>query len=763
MSAHDSVGAGALPLEYSSFVDRRSELAAARAALGGTRLLTILGPGGVGKTRFALRLARSARRLYADGVWFIDLSGVSAAGSVADEVDRILELESASGDRFAPVAQCFASKRGLLVLDNCEQVVEECSLLIRRLLDASPGMSVVATSRAALRISPETVFILEPLQSSDADRTGLSPAVTLFLERCEMFLPDPTPADLTAIAEICERLDGLPLAIELAATRVRALTPAQILDRLAEPLALLTGGGRDVPDRQRTVRATIAWSYSLCTESERALWRRMSVFAGGWDLEAAEWMSAGTPGDASAIDVVQSLVEKSITKRRQTADGASFAMLDTVRMFGLEMTPADELDATRKLHRDWYLRRVAELEADWYGPHQTGWLSYSLRELPNIRAALEFCITGRDGQRAASLLITAWRVVWQAHGRMDEMRRWCIPVVDLESTPSPEICQVMTILGGMEIAQGDTDTGQRRLAQAAELAEQLGDAYSRAFERAMQANVGRDPEQALALYTEALALLGDTILIPARANLEERLVGIHDLSGHAEIAGRLREALIARAIRAGESFETAQLLQNAGRIAAQRGELENATSLLRQALSLAQNLDDAVLVALIEEVLARVAVDGQDYDRAATLLGMSHAIGGEAGAMTAAFPLDASLRPGIEDHARRVLGFRAYDSAFTKGKSLTMAEGIAYALGAQLSARSGGRTRTKNQNVLTARESQVVALVGQGLSDREIADRLVISNRTAEGHVANSLIKLGFTSRTQIAAWTARNEANPES
>ena len=174
MSTHDSTGVGELPFEISSFVGRRSELAAARAALGRTRLLTVLGPGGVGKTRFALRLARSVRRLYVDGTWFIDLSGVSAEGSVADEVDRILELESDSSDRYAPIAQRFAAQRGLLVLDNCEHVVDECSILIRRLLDASPGMTVLATSRAALRIRPETVFVLEPLQTFDAGRTGLS-------------------------------------------------------------------------------------------------------------------------------------------------------------------------------------------------------------------------------------------------------------------------------------------------------------------------------------------------------------------------------------------------------------------------------------------------------------------------------------------------------------------------------------------------------------------------------------------------------------
>ena len=758
MGVDDVVSAGALPLEYSSFVGRRTQLAAARAALGRTRLLTVLGPGGVGKTRFAIRLVQGVRRLYPDGTWFIDLSGVSAGGSVADEVDGILQLESVFSAPYEAVTQYFSTKRGLLVLDSCEHVLEQCSRLIRRILDESPEMSVIATSRTALRISPETAFFLEPLETAETGRAASSPAAILFMDRCETFLPDPTPDDRAAIAEICARLDGLPLAIELAATRVRALTPAQIRDRLAEPLTVLTGGGRDAPDRQRTMRATIAWSYSLCTAAERALWRRMSVFAGGWDLDSAEWMSAGSIGDEAALDVVQSLVEKSIAARRQSGGAVSFAMLDTVRTFGLELTPADERDATLTHHRDWYLRRLAELEADWYGPHQADWLAYSLRELPNIRSALEFCIAQTDGQRAATLLISAWRVVWQAHGRMDEMRRWCIRVIDLGSTPTPEICQVMAILGGVEVAQGHVEAGNRRLAQATELGEQLGDAFSRALVNTMRASVGRDPEQGLVLLAEALAFLGDASPIPARANIEERLALRHDRMGHTEIAGQMREALIARAIGSGESFETAQFLLTTGLIAAGRGEVEKAMSLLRQALSLAQNLGNPVTVAQIEESLAGVAADAQDYRRAATLLGMTHSIGGEAGPIASAFPRDAAFRPDIEDRVRRMLGSRAYTSAFTAGTSMTMAEGIAYALGAELTPRSAAETRAKNQTVLTSRESQVVALVGQGLSDKEIADRLVTSRRTAEGHVAKSLIKLGFTSRTQLAAWTARND-----
>lgn len=752
--------AGELPPEHSSFVGRRAELAAARAALGSTRLLTVLGPGGVGKTRFAIRLARGARRLYADATWFIDLSSVSAKGSVAGDVERVLGLEAASTDRYAAVARFFSSRRGLLVLDSCEQVVDQCSLLARHILDSSPEMSIVATSREALRISPETTFVLEPLETFEPGRAGSSPAAMLFLERCAAFLPDPTQADLDAIAEICERLDGLPLAIELAATRVRALTPAQIRDRLAEPLTILTGGERDAPDRQQTMRATIAWSYSSCTDEDRALWRRMSVFRGGWDLESAEWMSLALSSDVPVLDVVQSLIEKSIVKRRLSAGRVTFAMLETVRMFGLEMTAAAELDEMRALHRDWYLRKLAELEADWYGPNQAAWLSFSLQELPNIRAALEFSLSVRDGHLAATLLVTAWRVVWLSHGLMDEMRRWCVGVVDLDVPATREICQLMTILGGIEVAEGSSEVGHRRLARAGELADELGDAFSRALVRTVRAKVGGDPEHALALYAEALELQCGANLITARANSEERLASAHDMMGNAEIAGRMREDLITRAIRVGDSFETAQLLQNAGRIASRRGELGTATELLRQALSHLQNLRVPAVVARVMKYLASVAADGHDYDRAARLLGISHA---KTSATATASPLlETPFRSGIEEECLRMLGEHGFHSAFVEGNSLTTAEGIAYALGMKRPTRSGPETVRMKHQGLTRRESQVTSFVGQGLSNRAIAERLVISRRTAEGHVENSLIKLGLTSRTQLAAWAARNATDPE-
>ncbi len=758
MSPSDSVQVGGLPVEYSSFVGRRAELAAARTALGTTRLLTLLGPGGVGKTRFAIRLAQSVRRLYPGGTFFVDLSGVTSSGSVVDEVGRILGAPGFSADGYEAIARVLNTERGLLALDNCEQVVEQCAVLVRRLLDDCPQMTVVTTSRAALRLTAETIFVVEPLTTSHPGRGASSPAATLFLERCAAVLPDPTAIELEAIGEICRRLEGLPLAIELAASRVRVLTPTQILDRLSEPLTFLAGGVRDVPDRQQTLRAAITWSYELCTEDEQTLWRNMSVFVGGWDLESAEWM--GIESEAPLVlDVVQSLLDKSILIRRQVGDVVYYDMLNTVRRFGLEISPADDVLTARSRHRDLYIKRLAALEADWYGPNQAHWLSLTKRELPNIRAALEFCLESSDGAHAALTLIPAWRVVWQAHNRMDELRRWCAKLIELDSPPTSEICQTMAILGGFEVLDPDPEVGRRRLARAAEIAELLDDDLARAEVSIMTGVDGLDPEKVLAGYEAALAYEGGVNRFPARANIEESIALAHDTVGRTDVAGAMREKLIARAIRAGESFETAELLLQAGSIASGRGELDHATRLLRQSLSLAQNLDNRGSQARAEEVLAHVSALGQDYVRAATLLGIAD-LGNPIGAIASAFPGGASYRANIETRTRTALGTRAYDAAVARGEALSKNEGIDYALGVQLHASGGSKTRSGYAQVLSARESQVAALVGQGLRDAEIAERLVISKRTAEGHVANSLTKLGFTSRTQLAAWSARESTH---
>jgi non-specific serine/threonine protein kinase len=741
-----------VPPEYSSFVDRREPLAAARAALGETRLLSLVGPGGVGKTRFAIRLAEMVRKSFRGGEWYIDLTRVSATGSVSDEIARVLEIPRVHELGDEDIGRFFGDRHGLLILDNCEHVIEQCAALVVFLLSSCRELSILTTSRIELRVSAERVFSVEPFDTSSSS----SPAAKLFLERSVAALPDPTAGDRRAIDEICRRLDGLPLAIELAAARVSTLSPQQILERLAQPLDLLASRTRDVPDRQRTLRAAIEWSYDLCTPAEQAVWRRMSVFVGEWNLDAAEFMCRHDLGDESVLDVVQSLIEKSVVSRRSVGGSAYFGLLDTVRTYGRQVSGPDDLFQSRERERDWFLGRLKALEEEWYGPGQAQWLAFTYRELPNIRAALEFCLESKDVSQAATLTISAFRIVWQANGQVGEfLDVWCRRAIELGPVALPEYCQLLCVYGSFKGALGEADESERCVQLAARLAEQVEDPFTRHFilDARATAMAAGDKQTWARAMEDALNAQGGRNLFQTRSNLEERVASAHDLAGNIERAEGMRKVLIARGIAAGESYETSLLLLNAGIHAIWRHEPARATELLQQSLSLAQNLESPPAMRRAQEALAAAAVEGRHFVRAATLLGLTLQDDDAAGALWGTIPTLGPIRAEAVARSREALGERAYDLALTAGRSMTATDGIAYALGTELP-KSSSPSRSGQVSLLSAREGQVAALVGEGLTDKQIAARLVISPRTAEGHVANTLMKLGLTSRAQLAVWT---------
>ncbi len=740
-----------LPAEYSSFLDRQKPMAVARDLLATTRLLVVVGPGGVGKTRFAIQLAKTARGRFPAGQWYIDLTRVSAAGSLVDEMSGILGVPTDLDGGAEQLARFFGSKRGLLVLDNCEHIVEQCGDLVQSLLADCPGLTVLATSREALRITAERLFPLEPLDT-EGSASSPSAAAELFLERCAGVLQEPSDADRTAIEEICSRLDGLPLAIELAANRMRVLSAQRILELLSEPLPLLTRGLRDAPDRQQTMSAAIEWSYGLCTPQEQLVWSRMSVFQGGWDLAALEWMYPEDPG--STLDIVQALLNKSIVVRRQAGELVYYDMLETIRAFGSQKLSDEQLREARTLHRDWYLHRIDALSADWYGPHQAYWLAYARRELSNIRAAIAFSLAEGDATSAGRLVATAARPVWLANSLVAEMHRWLGLVVEAGTPPTMGACVALAFRATSLHFFGGRDEGQRLLAQARELADQISDAAIFAVEEFRIMALFPDVSEIVEMEN-LLAEYGSAYLVHSRTGSENRLAMAYDRAGEVDTANAFRERLIARAVKAGDSFDSMQLLFDAALAARERGEAENATALARRALSLALNLDSPRTIDRCVEALAWAAAEGGDHVRAATLLGVSFPEGDPAGAIVNSDPRLPPVRALTESAAVRALGRRAYDAAIATGRSMTAEEGHAFALGAQLP--SGARSpRSTSSQPLSPRESQVAALVGQGLTDRQIAERLVISRRTAEGHVASSLMTLGFTSRSQLAAWTSR-------
>lgn len=750
---------GVLPEERSTFVGRQHELADARAALGRTRLLTVLGPGGMGKTRFAARLAHTVSRLYKGNLRFFDLSAVSAGGSVIDHVATNISVEASGNDPAGEIAAFFGDVPALIVFDGCEHVLESARTLVRRLIDSCPRVAIIATSQGMLRLSTEYVYVLDPLPAPGKGVPLESSAVQLFLDRIRDVMPEPSASDLDAIGEICRRLDGIPLAIELAATRVRVLTPQQILERLDAPLAFLTRGDLDLPDRQRTLKSAIAWSYELCTDDERALWRLMTVFTGPWVLLSAERMAADYAWERPVIDVVESLLEKSILRRRRNGSVVSYSMFDAMRRFGFELSTPDEQLRAMTAHRDWHISVASKLEAVWFGPDQLYWLELTQRALPNLRAAIQFSIDQGDADEAALLLGLGCRITWIAHGRGDELRRWVLRVLEMPSPRTQMRCQLLALLCGLESSQGDLTTARRHLAEAERLAEGFGDPHTIAAIEGARGYMEPDPAAKVAAFERGLTVQGGVNQILTRTDLEERLADAHNRMGHTATANAMIASLVERANAAGDRYETSNLLFNAGITATARDDLDEAASLLRRSLALKQELDNRFGIAMVLDGLARVAVAGRDYERAATLLGAAQAIWGYVGAGATPFSRLSEIRPEMEDEARRLLGARAFTTAYRRGQNLSVQASVEFALGrsaAVAEARPLTYLTSGPMSPLSKREREVAGLVEEGLSDAEIAQRLSISRRTAEGHVAKSLKKLGLGSRTQLAAWSTK-------
>lgn len=750
---------GPLPEEHSTFVGRRAELASARAALGQTRLLTVIGPGGMGKTRFAARLAKTVQKLYRDSVLFFDLSTVPAGGSVVDQVATTLGLQTLGQDPARDVTGYFGDSRALLVFDGCEHVLESARDLIIRVLRDCAKVTIIATSQAMLRLSAEHVFVLDPLPVQAADGSFRTAAVQLFVDRIRDTHPEPNDDELRDIAEICRRLDGIPLAIELAATRVRTLTPSQIIERLDAPLAFLTRGDLDLPDRQRTLTSTIAWSYELCNEEERELWRLMAVFGAPWSVVAAERMAADKSFGQPVIDIVESLLERSILRR--VPDGAlmTYTMFDSIRRFGLEISAPDERERAMVAHRDFYVRALLRLEAQWYGPDQPFWLAFTLRALPNLRAAIQFSIDRGDADEAGLLVGLGCRVTWFAHGRVDEARRWVMQVLQMPSSPTPMRCQLMALEAVLESRQDDISTAMLRVEEAARVAQELGDPITLGAVETARGYIERDLNRKVAAFERALELHNGMNQQLSRSDIEERLADAHDRLGHTEVAATMVASLTARAAAAGDTFETSNLLANAGVNATLRGDHEKARTLLLRALELKQDLDHRFGLAIVQDALASVAAAGQDYTRAAVLLGVSQALWGHVGAGAAPFSRLAALRPEIESETRRLLGARAFEAAYRRGQKMSVDDGVDYALGRASTVRLASAAAATGSS-LSGREREVAALVAEGLSDKGIAQKLSISPRTVEGHVAKCLMKLGLTSRSQLAVWNAREAAS---
>jgi predicted ATPase/DNA-binding CsgD family transcriptional regulator len=729
------------------------------------RLVTLTGPGGVGKTRLALQVADELQNAFADGVAFIPLAAIRDSALVVPVIARALGVRE-GGNR--PITETLAAvlrhRHLLLVLDNVEQVVEAAPSLVR-LLSACPGVKALVTSRVVLHASGEHEFPVSPLEVPDpAHLPALGDleeveAIRLFLARAQAARPNfaLTEVNAAGVAEICRRLDGLPLAIELAAARVRVLSPEALLARLDGRLALLTGGPRDEPARLRTMRDAIAWSYDLLPPEEQALFRHLGVFAGGCTLEAIE--AVASPG-IDVLEGVSALVEKSLLRREERIAGEPrFTMLETIREFaGERLASSTEQELIWDRHLAFCVDFSKRAEVGLLGPDEYTWRRRLDADHANLRAALHWAAE-HDPVAALQIATALWRFWWVHPG---EGRMWLERTLADASDASLHLrAKALGAASILASFQGKFDHGTRLAQEAVDLAERSGDEAGRAWGllHLSFADRCRGNHQASAAYAEA-ALgssrgLGDD---PWSAFILG--ISLNRVGHEAFEAGRWTdaEAALHEALdhwrQFGYPWGIGIALAKLADVAQEQGEEARAASLFAQSLEAWATQD--IELATVETLtgLGRLATRHQPM-RAIPLFAAAEAIQRR---------INLSLAPALRARneqalaaARRTIGGEAFTEAWTAGQAWSVGETLAVAqsLAVDLStpARPSARSRLSSMPFdLTRRELEVLELAASGQTDREIADGLFLSPRTVHHHMASVLAKLGVSSRTAAVA-----------
>ncbi|WP_336212667.1 ATP-binding protein [Nonomuraea sp. LPB2021202275-12-8] len=753
-----------LPAEVTSFVGRRHEVAEVKQFLCTSRTVTLTGAGGVGKTRLALRAGAEVGRAFRDGVWLAELAALDGPGMLAQSVAEALEIRDRSASSpLRVLTEHLRDKQALLILDNCEHLVEECAVLAETLMRAAPELRILATSRQALGIAGEQALTVPalPLPAFGESRGSLdallrSDAVRLFAERARAVLPTfaVTEENRDAVAAICRRVDGLPLAIELAAARLRALSAQQLLDRLDDRFRLLTAGSRAVLPRHQTLRALIDWSYALCSDSERLLWERASVFADTFDLAAAEAVLAGDGiAREEVVDLVIGLVDKSILTREDHQQNVRYRMLDTIRQYGRDrLTASGQEAALRRRHRDHYRDLAARARAELFGPAQVTWFTLLNLEHANLRTALESAFGEPDGITDGLGMTTDLLYHWITSYYLGEGRSWFDRGLAADSEPSDVRARALWAGSWLAVIQGDIPAATAMLEESRRIGESLEDesilGYVALFS-GMVAMSGGHAQSAIKLYEDALARLCGTQDPVGEALSLIRLSLAHSFLDDSSLAIRLAEECLSVCDAHGEGWHRAYTMMALGVEVWLHGDVERAAELEKQSLTFNRSLGDTLGVGVNLEVLAWIAATQERWERAARLLGSLRTVWRSVGAPLGGYGHLAGYHDDCERRTREALGEHAFAAAVRQGSRLPYDESLAYGLEEEPAAEDGPAEPAP----LTPRETEIAQLVAQGMTNKEIAASLVIAQRTAEGHIEHILSKLGFHSRAQIAVW----------
>lgn len=679
---------GNLPAELNRFVGREDELADLARLLEESRLVTVVGVGGVGKTRLVTRAAALLEKRYCDGVWLVELSAVHDAGLLEHALVDALGLtdHTTRPPRAALVEHC-ARHRLLLVIDGFEHLVDACAELVRDLLRRAPRLRVLAAGRLPLELDGEATYPLATMTDTDALR--------LFAERAAAVRPGFRLTDRTRgpAEELCRRLDGIPLALELAAGRLRALSTEQVLQRLDDRFRLLTGGSRSALARHQTLRTAIGWSHELCAPEQRLLWARLSVFAGQFDLEAVEYICSGPdlPAD-SLLDVLSGLLAQSVVLREDSAVGTRYRMLDTVREYGADwLTATGDTDRLRRRHRDWFLGLATWCELDWFSPRQAEVAARVESELPNLRRAMECSLESPEEAHLAQYLAGTLWFLWVGCGRLSEGRHWLDHVLEEETAHDTSRLKALWVLGHVAVLQGDPVGAISALTECREEAERAGDATAAAYavhRTGCLALVTDDMERAQDLLHDALGRyreLGELNSNVLMAQVELAMaVGFRgDLDRAVVICEEVRDICEDH----GERWALSYALYVLAFATLQRGRPPRARELLGESLAISHAFHDLLGTVLTLELLALVTVVEGDADEAALLQGAADRIWPSVG-----LPLFGSAHYGAprarcEELARHELGEARYASGLRAGRELGADAVVARAL----TGRPGGR------------------------------------------------------------------------
>ncbi len=764
--ARPKLRSGNLPLEATSFVGRRRELAEIKKKLTTARLVSLVGPGGVGKTRLAIRIGTDLGRGFAAGAWLVALADVRDAGLIANAAVAALDLrDQAAMQPLQILVSYLEDKQLLLILDNCEHLLDGAAALVADLLRATPGVRVITTSREPLQVPGEHVVQVPPLELPPGDgsvtlsQLGHNEAVMLFIERAVAASGtfELTDSNQTAVVQLCRRLDGLPLAIELAAVRTRVLTAEQILERLTDRFALLTGGGRAALPRHQTLQTTIDWSYDLLSGGEQSLLRRLAVFAGRFTLEDVESVCTFDNLPApEVLDMLTSLVDKSLVTKEDVKSIACYRLHETMREYAaLKLRDVHEEETLAERCLEHY-RTTCLRFADQARYRLLEFLTWADLEIENIRAVLHQCLARGDFARGLEIA-ASMGYYWITHGTTESIR-WLDQLL-AAGEPSPStLVRACYLRGFLSLIQGDAAAARPWISRAVATARTTGQPGRLSESLSMAAtieSVDGDLQAARRYLDEAEALTEGLQDLPATIELVQSRAVYAICRGDLETARSVSMEGLRLCREAGDLYLVESMLRNLGMVGMMTGDLDAAMSRDVEALRVARQIDHRLAQYYGLAGLGWRAASAGQARLAAQLLGAAEVAGTRAGAeiMGPALPFWAQAK----ELALDALGPSRFEAEFTAGKLMSRDAAVRLALGESRqdeveAAPDGGA------GPLAKREVEVAKLIAEGLSNKRIGARLFISEATVATHVRNIMNKLGFNSRAQVAGWMASQE-----